>query len=110
MDLNHPRAENAAGKPGPITFSLILRRQALEGTIAISPDIGDPHLVAIELQLAGICLGSATLNEESALDLALRLVGAVMHRRTARLRSRQPSMRDRRLALCADDMQPLDAS
>jgi hypothetical protein len=86
MDMNHPRAENSAGKPGPITFSLTLPRQALEGTIAISPDIGDHHLVAIELQLAGICLGSAALTEESALDLALRLLGAVMNRRrTARL-------------------------
>ena len=112
MDLNHPRAENAAGKPGPITFSLTLPRQALEGTIAISPDIGDPHLVALELQLAGIRLGSATLTEEDALDLALRLVGAVMNRRRTALRSsgRQPSMCDRRLALCADDMQLLDAS
>ena len=52
MDMNYPRAESSAGKPGPITFSLTLPRQALEGTIAISPDIGDSHLVAIELQLA----------------------------------------------------------
>ena len=64
MDMNYPRAESSAGKPGPITFSLTLPRQALEGTIAISPDIGDSHLVAIELQLAGIRLGSATLTEE----------------------------------------------
>jgi hypothetical protein len=95
MDMNHPRAGSSAGKPGPITFSLTLPCQALEGTITIGPDIGDSHLVAFELQLAGIPLGSATLTEESALDLALRLVGAVMsRRRAAPLRSsgRQPSI------------------
>ena len=97
MDINHPGAGSLAGKPGPIPFSLTLPRQALEGTIAISPYVDDPHVVAIELQLAGIRLGSATLTEESALDLALRLVGTVMSRRRTAPRS---GMCDRLPAHC----------
>ena len=89
MEINHPRAGSSPGSPGPIPFALILpHHHTLEGTIAISPYVGDPHVVAIELQLAGIRLGSAALTEESALDLALRLIGTVMkRRRAARVRS-----------------------
>jgi hypothetical protein len=92
MDINHPSARSSPGKPGPIPFSLTLpHHQTLEGTIAISPYVGDPHIVAIELQLAGIRPGSAALTDESALDLALRLVGTVMKRRkAARVRSTAP--------------------
>ena len=79
--MNHTSPGSSAGTPGPITFSLSLPRLALEGTIAIAPGVGDPPVVVIELQLAGIRLGSATLTEQGALDLALRLVGTVMKRR-----------------------------
>jgi hypothetical protein len=110
MDMDHPSAGSSAG---PITFSLGLPRLALEGTIAISPSVGDSAVVAIELQLAGIPLGTATLTEQGALDLALRLVGTVMTRRkAAMLRSTapRPSVRDRPPAVpCPGGMQPSDA-
>ena len=102
MDINDSSAGSSAASSGPIPFSLTLPRQALEGTIAISPYVDDPHIVAIELELAGLRVGSAILTEESALDLALRLVGTVMNqRRAARLRSTvpRPSMCDRLPAL-----------
>jgi hypothetical protein len=81
MAINHPDIGRPPGKPEPIPFSLTLPHQALEGSIAIRPHLTDPHLVAVELQLAGIGLGSAALTEEGALDLALRLVGVVMNQR-----------------------------
>jgi hypothetical protein len=116
MDINHPSAGSSPGKLEPIPFSLTLPLyKTMDGTIAISPCVGDPHVVAIELQLAGIRIGSAALTEESALDLALRLVGTVMkRRRAARVRSTAPrsSMCDRLPAWSGiegpDDTQPLD--
>jgi len=116
MDINHPSAGSSPGKLEPIPFSLTLPLyQTMDGTIAISPCVGDPHVVAIELQLAGIRIGSAALTEESALDLALRLVGTVMKgRRAARVRSAAPrsSMCHRLPAWSGiegpDDTQPLD--
>jgi len=82
MAVSHPNA-GLPGKPEPIPFSLILAHQALQGTIVIRRHASDPHNVAVEFQLGGIPLGSAALTEEGALDLALRLVGTVMHRRRA---------------------------
>jgi hypothetical protein len=83
MDIQDPSAGNSPGKPGPIPFSMSWPDPALEGTIAISPYIGNAHVVALELHLAGKRLGSAALTEEGALDLALRLVGTIMNRRRA---------------------------
>jgi hypothetical protein len=116
MDINHRSAGSSPGNPEPIPFSLTLPLyETMEGTLAISPCVGDPHVVAIELQLAGIRIGSAGLTEESALDLALRLVGTVMkRRRAARVRSTAPrsSMCHRLPAWSGiedpDDTQPLD--
>jgi hypothetical protein len=84
MDLKHPSAGNSPGKPGAIPFSMSWADQVLEGAIAISPCAGNPHVLELEFQLAGRRLGSATLTEESALDLALRLVATIMDRRRAR--------------------------
>jgi hypothetical protein len=84
VDTNHPNAGSSSCKPGPIPFSMSLPHQALEGTIEIGSYVGDQQVVVIELQLAGIRLGSAALTEEGALDLALRLVGTVMNRRRAK--------------------------
>ena len=81
MHTRYPSAENSPSKPGPIPCSISWSDQALEGIIAISPCVADPHVVALELHLAGKRLGSVTLIEEGALDLALRLVGTIMDRR-----------------------------
>ena len=91
MDIQDPSAGNSADKPGPIPFSISWPDQALEGTIAMSPYVGDPHVVAIEVHLTGKPLGIAALTEDDALDLALRLVGTIMNRRRlARERTRAP--------------------
>ena len=92
MNMQDPRAGNSPGKPGPIPFSMSWPDQALEGTIAIGPSVGNQHVIALELHLAGKRLGSAALTEEGALDLALRLVGTIMNRRRA-ARGRTPAPR-----------------
>jgi hypothetical protein len=84
MDIKHSMDGNSPGNPGPIPFSMSSPDQVLEGTIAISPYVGNPDGVALEVHLAGKCLGSAALTEEGALDLALRLVGTIMNRRMDR--------------------------
>ena len=81
MAINHPNAGRPRGKPEPIRFSLTLPRQALEGSIMVLSELSDAYGVAVELQLAGMRLGSAALTEEGALDLALRLVGTMNWRR-----------------------------
>ena len=57
----------------------------------MSPDLGNPDGVTLEVHLAGKPPGSAALTEDDALDLALRLVGTIMNRRrVARERTRAP--------------------
>jgi hypothetical protein len=70
--------------PEPIPFSLTWRRQPVDGTVAIQPQISAPDVVVIDLELAGQSLSRATLTQEGALDLALRLIEAVMKRRRQR--------------------------
>ena len=83
MDVKHPSTGEPSGQPGPIPFSMRLPHQVLEGAIAISHDVGDHDVVALDVHLSGKRLASATLTEESALDLALRLIGTIMNRRRA---------------------------
>jgi hypothetical protein len=83
MTTNHNHAASPSSKIEGIPFSLTLPPQALDGTIMISPQVDDPATFVIEFQHAGVRLGSAALTEDGALDLALRLVGAVMQRRRA---------------------------
>jgi hypothetical protein len=107
MDMQDPSAGNSPGKPGPIPFSMNWPDQALEGTIAIRPCVGNQHVIALELHLAGKRLGSAALTEEGALDLALRLVGTIMNRRRA-ARGRTPAPRSNicSLEVAARDQSP----
>jgi hypothetical protein len=84
MDIKHAMGGDSPGNPGPIPFSMSSPDQVLKGTIAISPYLGNPDVVALEVHLAGKRLGSAALTEEGALDLALRLVGTIMNRRMDR--------------------------
>lgn len=81
--MDSPSVGNLPGGPGPIPFSASWPDQVLEGTLAINPCVGNAHLVTLDLYLHGRRLGSASLTEESALDLALRLVGTIMDRRRA---------------------------
>jgi hypothetical protein len=83
MTMNSTNAASPPRKIEGIPFSLTVPPQALDGTIVISPQVSDPATFVIEFQRAGVCLGSATLTEEGALDLALRIVGTVMQRRRA---------------------------
>jgi hypothetical protein len=80
MTMNHTIAANP---PAGVPFSLTLPHQDLDGSVAISTHVSGPATIVIEFQLAGVRVGSATLTEEGALDLALRLVGTVMGRRKA---------------------------
>ena len=98
MDIQYTHAGSSPGKAGPIPFSMSSPHQVLEGTLAITHHVGDPHVVSIELHLGGIRLGSAALTEDGALDLALRLVGTIMNRRrAARVRTTAP-----RSSICYD--------
>ena len=106
MDMQDPSAGNSPGKPGPIPFSISWRDQALEATIAMSPDLGNPDVVTLEVHLAGKRLGSAALTEEGALDLALRLVGTIMNRRRA-ARGRTPAPRS---SICTLEVAATDRS
>lgn len=81
MDLKHLSTAEPPGKPGPIPFSATPPNHGLEGTISISPCVGNGHVVALEFHFAGKCLGTAALTEDSALDLALRVVGTIINRR-----------------------------
>ena len=108
MDMQDPSAGNSADKPGPIPFSISWPDQALEGTIAMSPDLGNPDGVTLEVHLAGKPSGSAALTEDDALDLALRLVGTIMNRRRVareRTRASRPSIY-RRLEVVAGGKSP----
>ena len=79
MDVKHPSTGEPSGEPGPIPFSMRLPHQVLEGAIAISHDVGDPDVVMLDVQLSGKRLASASLTEESALHLALRLIATIMN-------------------------------
>jgi hypothetical protein len=81
MEVKHPSTGEPSGEPAPIPFSLNSPDQVPEGTISVTPHVGNPHMVALEVHLAGERLASAALTEESALDLALRLIGTIMNRR-----------------------------
>jgi hypothetical protein len=81
MDVKHPSTGEPSGEPGPIPFSMRLPHQVLEGALAISHDVGDPDVVTLDVHLSGKRLASAALTEESALNLALRLIGTIMNRR-----------------------------
>jgi hypothetical protein len=83
MDIEHPKIGNLRGEPAPIPFFIAWPDHVLDGTIAIGPSVGNSPFVELEVHLAGKHLGSAALTEESALDLALRLVGTIMDRRKA---------------------------
>jgi hypothetical protein len=83
MKFEHPSMGQPPGQPGSIPFSMSSPHEVLEGTVAISPGLDNPDVVALEVHLAGKRLGSAALTEEDALDLALRLVGTITNRRKA---------------------------
>jgi hypothetical protein len=83
MDVKHPSVGEPPGEPAPIPFSLNSPDYVLDGTILVIPHVGNPHMVALEVQLAGKRLGNAALTEDGALDLALRLLGTIMNRRRA---------------------------
>jgi hypothetical protein len=70
-----------AGRPEPVPFSLTLQRQSYEGTIAVRPYVGGPPLVAVDVAIGASHVASIALGEEAAIDLAVRLIAAVVRRR-----------------------------
>jgi hypothetical protein len=68
----------ASRNPHPVPFSLTLPRQTYDGAVAVRPYESGAELVALDLELSGVHVGSAALTTEGAIDLCLRLIGAVV--------------------------------
>lgn len=53
MGIKRSMDGNSPGNPGPILFSMSSPDQVLEGTLAISPYVGNPDIVALRKRPVG---------------------------------------------------------
>jgi hypothetical protein len=83
MATTEDSAGGSARKPDPVHLSICLPRQNYDATLAVRPYVGGPPLVAVDVAMGAAHVASVALSEDAALDMALRLVAAVMRRREA---------------------------
>jgi hypothetical protein len=81
MATTNVSASHPPGKPAPIPCT-VLSGDALNGLLAVDGE-GEGARVALDLQVRGERCVYLILEQDTAIDLALRLTGAVMRQRRA---------------------------